>query len=569
MDKGYLCDGCGDREPGVYCKECNAYFCKECDAYLHSETSAGAKIYSSHCREAIKAGDAKPNPDAEKVLSEKRELDKKIQDVKASYLDLSAKSAQKSKDFLDQTLGAYLKALRQAKVDAEAVIQEATARKDFLESVRSSNNSSSSSSNDEENGSEGCDSETQGALMSIARLNMTSSVEERLNATAKAIEDLAVRYSQVKFPSAESASSSSTAEPTKRTLSRILAGESDEDLIYDEHFFPHTFSVCLDFAIEHAFDAPAAKDSAQAPSVSAKLTWKAPKFLESEKKKKKVEGDEKEEEEGKLASQQQQAGYLVELRTATAVAADSHYKACYSGDGLSCTLDGLEPGACYEARITVLGPARERLPYASAPYKIAVPKKSAKSEEAATAAAAAEQKPKAKSAAKTFYAGAWAGPAGGAGGYDLVEGNLVACRNKSAPGDYVACVCDPALDTTPGVATAWTFRVEDIDPESPHFYVGLMSPKGGDDPAKGYFFCAACGALKSGALDHKDVPECPKGSVKKGAGIGFEFCSNGKAGSLLISVNRRMLSSGFYGIPLDVPLVPAVICKSGKVRIIS
>lgn len=519
MDKGYLCGGCGDRESEVYCKECGTHFCKECDAYLHT----GAKVYSGHTRESI-AGKTKEKPDAalsqdvEKMLATKREIDEKIQRVKADYADLSAKSVQKSREFLEQSLGAYLRALQQVKTEAEDVLREARARKAFLESI-------------EDERDDG-DAEDRAALIAIARTKTTASIEQRLVDATKAIDTVTTRYANVKFAGISEASSSEKA--AQMALGALLEGkDGKEDLIYDDHFFPTTFGVLLDFGIKHVADAA---------TKTVKLTWNVPELLKPEK-----------------------PHFLLELRNASS---DARYQVCYNGDALECTLSTLRAGNSYHVRVTALCAAsKERLPYASAPYTITIKKKE-KKEIVSTDSGSSKDK-NGTISKKTFYEGIWANPSGDNSGYVLVEDGFVVKRDGNLSGDYVASVCNLPLATAAGVATAWTFQIEDINPDT-HLYMGLRpvgaEPVGVD---KGYYFCATCGALKSKSLDHVGVPECQKGSVKKGAKIGMEFSSDGKKGCLSISVNRIVLSMGICNIPLDVPFVPAIVCKFGEVRIVA
>ena len=553
MDKGFLCDGCGDREPVVYCEECSLYFCEECDAYLHSGKSAGAKMYSAHARKSVsKEGAANPSAAAaEKVLSQKREIDETIARVSAEYSELSAKSAQQSRDFLEETLGAYLKALSQAKADAEGVLREARARLDFLEAIKASSNATTHETY-EDNDDNDDEEEDREALLSIARMHTTSALEQRLTATTKAIGGITSRYSQATLPAPPD--DAALTASAKRALTALLSEEcaaTKEALIHDDRFFPGAFCITLDFAVEHTFAAPAA-DAAPAAPRAATLAWKAPALLSREK-----------------------PLFLVELRLAAALGAP--YRACYSGPALACALEALEPGKCYEARVTALRAPGERLPYASAPHKIAVPenKKAGggrggeKKEKKMVEEVAKGGAPSARAAKKTFYQGFWSPPPEGGWGYDFVGDGCAVQRNARRAGDYVIGICDQQVDVAAGVATAWTFEVEGIDAES-HLYMGLcpmeaVVAEAGSDV--GYFFCATCGALKMDGGEHVDLSDCPKGSVKSGSRVGFEFSSDGKSGTLVISVNRMTVEKRIDDIPLDVPLFPAIVCKSGRVRI--
>lgn len=544
MDKGYLCDGCGDREPVVYCEECKLHFCEECDAYLHSGKSSVAKMYASHARKSVsKEGGAKPSPSpaAEEVFSRNQEIDEAIQRVSAEYSELSAKSAQQSRDFLEQTLGTYLKALSQVKADTESVLHEAHARRDFLESLKASQSAPShetyKSNYDDDDDDDDDDNENREALLSIARMRTTSSLEERLTAATKAIEGITSRYSKDMFPPLPN--EAILAASTQRTLVALLsedcsgaaaaaAKDAKDALLHDIRFFPADFRITLNFSVEHAFDAAG----------GAKLTWKAPELLLA------------------CLPAGESPLFLVELRDADDAWAP--YRVCYSGDALSCGLGPLEPEKSYKARVTALRAPGERLPYVSMPHKIVVTKKS----EAAAF----------RVTRKTFYQGCWTpGPAEGEWGYDLTGDGCAVLRNGKRAGDYLIGICGLELDMTPGVATAWTFEVEEIDAES-HLYMGLcpmeavVAAAGSD---LGYYFCATCGALKMEGGEHVDVSDCPRGTVKKKSCVGFEFVSNGESGILVISVNRKTIKKRIEGIPLDIPLFPAIVCKAGKVRIIS
>lgn len=590
MSKGLLCDGCGDKEPAVYCEECKMYFCEECDAYLHSGSPAGAKVYEKHVRKSIaemkkeKCEEEKEEGDAlkaavEKALNAKRDVEQKIEKVKAAYSSLSAEHAKQSKEALEQTVGAYLAAIAQTRETATAALAEAKARRDFLKDLearqkRNNSSNSSGSSNDDDDECAGSrrkdddddDDDTRAALLAIARMSMTAGIVRRLDAATKAADDLADALALVKLPEAKdpklsAASAAAAAEWLLNSNGDKDGGSSSSNtLIYDDHFFsPPVFSATLDFGVAHT------TDSATGHTV---VSWKTPRFLETSLL--------RSEKDGKKQQKQQQS-FLVELR---GPGAQAHYKVCSTGSAHTCTIDGLEPGLSYEVRVTALGPAMERLPYTSSTHTIPVPSSSSSSKDTQQQQQKGHDTPSPFSlpnaAKRNIYTGYWDASADTNGAYEVDESATVITRKSSSSnssssgsGSYVAGVCGEALPTVPGCTTTWGMEILGIDPAT-HLYVGVR--RLGADPLEGAYFCVSCGALKSGppdSYDHKDVPECPKGSLGQGAKIGFEFLPGGSNKAVLaVSVNSKRLSLGFTDIPLDSPLVPAVVCVSGKVRIL-